>query len=107
VKAGNSGPGISEFDAFREMPMIRSKPALTIAGFLLLKGLAVAEVDFRSQVQPLLSEHCFNCHGPDSASRKGGLRLDRRADALLPAESGSPAIVPGKPQASPLLIRTR
>jgi hypothetical protein len=67
-------------------------------------GLA-EEVEFRSDVLPLLSEYCFHCHGPDAATRKGGLRLDRRDDALAPAESGHPAIIPGKSAESPLIRR--
>src|SRR5688500_5050588 len=34
-------------------------------------------LSFNDHVQPILSEHCFHCHGPDSDSRKGELRLDR------------------------------
>ncbi len=33
-------------------------------------------VDFGRDVRPLLAEHCYACHGPDEAARKGGLRLD-------------------------------
>ncbi len=52
------------------------------------------------KVRPLLAAHCVSCHGP--AKQKGGLRLDRKADALQGGDSG-PAIVPGKPAASLLL----
>lgn len=31
---------------------------------------------FNNQVKPLLSQHCFTCHGPDAKQRKGNLRLD-------------------------------
>jgi hypothetical protein len=85
--------------------MDRFKTALFAAGFCLLAKAAAAGVDFRSEILPLLSENCFTCHGPDAAARKGDLRLDRRDDALLPAKSGSPAIVPGKPDASSLMAR--
>ncbi len=37
---------------------------------------------YNREIRPILSEHCFACHGPDSASRKAGLRLDRREDAV-------------------------
>ena len=35
-------------------------------------------VDFNHHVQPLLSDRCYACHGPDEAARKAGLRLDLR-----------------------------
>ena len=49
--------------------------------------LASAEVDFQREVRPILSATCFKCHGPDEATRKAGLRLDIREQALKPAES--------------------
>jgi mono/diheme cytochrome c family protein len=68
-----------------------------------------AKVGYNELVQPILAENCFNCHGPDSASRKGKLRLDRfefatkaRGDGDLP-----PAIVPGDPARSPLIERIK
>ena len=48
----------------------------------------------------ILATHCVSCHGP--TKQKGGLRLDRRADALRGGDSGS-AVVPGKPADSLLL----
>jgi hypothetical protein len=70
-----------------------------------MSGAGADPVDYRSQVLPILSENCFNCHGPDSGTRKGGLRLDRREDALRPAESGEIAIVPGRPDSSSMIAR--
>ncbi len=61
--------------------------------------------DFLREVRPLLANQCLKCHGPDEAARKGDLRLDLRAAAILPAKSGKIAIVPGKPEASELVIR--
>ena len=66
---------------------------------------AAPPVDFQRQVQPILAEHCTLCHGVDTADRKSGLRLDVRADALKGGESGSPAIVPGRPDESEFLRR--
>ena len=78
-----------------------------VAGFLVLAPAAWAapRVDFNREVRPLLANTCFACHGPDATKVKGGLRLDERERALLPAKSGTLAIVPGDPDASELVRR--
>ena len=63
------------------------------------------DVHFNRDVKPILSQNCFQCHGPDDAHRAGGLRLDQRDAALKPAESGEAAIVPNDPDNSELLKR--
>src|SRR5947208_13714148 len=56
--------------------------------------------EYNRDVRPILSENCFACHGPDSAARKAGLRLDKREEAI---KAG--AIVPGKADESELVER--
>ncbi len=73
---------------------------LILASIAVLSLVQAKSVDFQKQIRPLLSDNCFQCHGPDAGSRMAGLRLDLRADALAPRKSGSAAIVPGKPEAS-------
>jgi len=63
-----------------------------------------APVDFDRDIRPILSNHCFQCHGPDSGQRKGGLRLDRKQDAFAERD-GEPAIVAGSVDRSVLLHR--
>ena len=66
-----------------------------------LNGWAAEQpMSFNQRIRPLLSAHCFSCHGPDAASRKADLRLDTRAGAL----AGS-AVVPGEPDQSELIQR--
>ncbi|MSU78401.1 MAG: DUF1549 domain-containing protein [Gemmataceae bacterium] len=66
---------------------------------------ATRTVQFRRDVLPILSSKCYSCHGPDSSSRKGGLRLDQREFALASWRSGETAIVPGKPADSEVVRR--
>ena len=62
------------------------------------------KVDFSSQIQPILSENCYACHGPDEESVEGGLRLDVAMDAFKGGDSGK-AIVPGDPEKSLIIER--
>ncbi len=70
-----------------------------------LAGPAPAADYFQREVRPILSDHCFKCHGPDAKARKGKLRLDLREAALRGGRSGLAAIVPGKPDQGELLRR--
>jgi hypothetical protein len=60
-------------------------------------------VDFEREVRPIFTARCTKCHGTDKS--QGGLRLDSAAGAFLPTDSGMPAIVPHKTDASELLAR--
>ena len=59
-----------------------------------------AEDQFEKEIRPILVEHCHKCHGP--SKQMAGLRLDSLQAALKGGESG-PALVPGKPDDSPLV----
>ncbi len=70
-----------------------------------LPSLAATEkVDFTTQIQPILSENCYACHGPDEATIEGGLRLDKQELAFKGGDSGK-AIVPGNAEASLIMER--
>src|SRR5271166_298127 len=66
---------------------------------------APRRIRFNRDIRPILSDKCFQCHGPDTTQRKGKLRLDSAQAATAPAASGSPAIVPGKLDESELYRR--
>src|SRR6476646_6408270 len=61
------------------------------------------KLSFNQTVQPILSENCYACHGPDPGARKAKLRLDRAEFAYAPHDKSGPAIIPGQPSKSPLV----
>jgi len=92
------------------MPQPHPRP-LVFAGFALALLFAPAAraaqppVSFDRDIQPILAENCYHCHGPDATKRKAGLRLDQRDAAFRGGKSELAAIVPGKPDSSELVAR--
>lgn len=86
----------------------RVRAAGTIACCLLFASLgwgsvaargAAPEVNYGRDIKPILSGHCYACHGPDANKRKAELRLDDSASAYVHA------IKPGDPAASEMISR--
>ena len=69
--------------------------------FLLATPVTSAEdaaaINFPRDIRPILSENCFQCHGPDARARKGELRLDIAGEAL---GHDPPVLVAGQPDNS-------
>lgn len=86
---------------------------LKIAGFLTLTVIiAVAgfmifgkekEVDFSTQIKPILNKNCISCHG--GVKKSGGFSVLFEEEAFANTESGHPAIIPGDPNGSELIKR--
>ncbi|MBI2806453.1 MAG: PSD1 domain-containing protein [Planctomycetes bacterium] len=55
-------------------------------------------IEFNRDIRPILSEYCYNCHGPAKSTRKGDLRLDTKDGAMT-------VIAPGKLKGSLLYQR--
>ena len=77
--------------------------------FVILAALApgrlcASEVKYGRDIQPILAENCYACHGPDKENRPANFRLDVREQALADRD-GNPAIVPGHPEKSELVRR--
>ena len=71
---------------------------------LIASSVSGAEVDFSRDIRPVLSDICFQCHGPDESQRQGDLRLDTQA-GLFSETDGRRIIVPGQPAQSELYRR--
>ena len=73
-------------------PLPRLLTAVLILGWL---GPAIdaaePSVDFNNDIRPILSNHCFACHGPDEEHRDSGLRLDTEEGLFTVVTAGDPA----------------
>ncbi|MDB6006770.1 MAG: Planctomycete cytochrome, partial [Prosthecobacter sp.] len=64
------------------------------------EALVPAKIEFNRDVQPILSDNCFYCHGNDPKHREADLRLDIRDEAVK-----AEAFIPGKAAKSELVSR--
>ncbi len=60
------------------------------------------KIDFEKDVEAILSQKCYSCHGEDA--QQSGLRLDKRQNALRGGDYG-PVINPGNSAESKLIRR--
>ena len=92
------------------VPLMRlprsARVALCVVMFSLVCDILLAQdkVSFSRDVQPILSEYCYTCHGPDSKARQADLRLDTK-DGAFQIHDGIEVIKPGEPDASELIRR--
>ncbi len=77
-------------------------PLVALLGFTSVSR--AGEIQFNRDIRPILSDKCFQCHGPDAKKREADLRLDEREPAIADL-GGYAAIVPGKPEDSEVFLR--
>ncbi len=65
---------------------------------------SAGDFSFARDVRPILSEHCFTCHGPDAAARQTELRLDQ-PESVFSEINGTTIVSPGNPDSSELVAR--
>ncbi|MEO6786497.1 MAG: DUF1549 domain-containing protein, partial [Chthoniobacteraceae bacterium] len=61
-------------------------------------------IDFGRDIQPILSENCYHCHGPDAKARKAELRLDQKEGAMRTKDDVT-VVKPGDSKGSELISR--
>ena len=92
----------------------RSTPVIRVLlWFLLLVQATLSQatdstvelVQFNRDIRPILSENCYQCHGPEEGARESSLRLDNKAGLFQLADGVSATVVPGNLAASHLYQR--
>ena len=78
--------------------------AILLASTPLVAEVSDGERLFALEVKPLLAAKCLACHGQNPTLLMGGLDLTAEASAHQGGQSGRPAVVPGKPDASLLYL---
>src|SRR6185437_575565 len=91
--------------------MVRCVVASLVVCFALICSSAqigwgqVAARDFTRDIEPILADHCYQCHGPDPGGRKANLRLDQLSSATHALKDGKIAIVRSNPAQSEMIRR--
>jgi hypothetical protein len=70
--------------------------AIALAVAVALPAAVPDRVDYNFHVKPILSDRCYQCHGPDQGNRQADLRLDTK-DGLFAAVASSDATHVVKP----------
>jgi hypothetical protein len=83
----------------RRKALVAVVALLSAAARLPAADAAAKPINYSRDVQPILTAHCYACHGPDEGKRKAKLRLDVRDSAV------KKAVKPADAAHSPLIDR--
>jgi hypothetical protein len=75
---------------------------VALSSFSML-GVFTDKVDFNTEVKPILNKNCIACHG--GVKKASDFSLLFKEEALAPAKSGHPAIIPGDADGSEFIRR--
>ncbi len=79
-------------------PVVVALKCIAICLATITVNLQADEIRYNADIRPVLSKHCFVCHGSDEGSRQAGFRIDL-------ADEASDLLAPGKPEESEVLRR--
>ena len=75
---------------FVAVPLCAAAFAAVLTAQTSYQGPATPKVDYARDVQPILHQNCYECHGPDK--QRAGMRLDRKSSVF---KTFSRRVVPG------------
>src|SRR5215467_7488089 len=77
---------------------------ITLLSAFVARPAMAASIEYDRDIRPILSDNCYQCHGPDEKARKAKLRLDMK-DSAFRVQDGVAVIKPGKSAESELYRR--
>ena len=78
--------------------------SLVFATASMLMAAPDGDTLFVQRIQPLFKAKCLACHGEEPAKLKSGYDMRDRESLIKGGESGTTAVIPGRPDDSPLFI---
>src|ERR1044071_3663110 len=88
------------------LPRFLTFVTIAMGSFVFLKPCVAGgeTVVFDRDIQPIFSDNCYQCHGPDEKARKAKLRLDTKEGAFR-IRNGKTVITAGKSAESEMIRR--
>src|SRR6266481_265365 len=79
----------------------QKKYPITTINIRILDAAEAAKISYTRQIKPALTENCDECHSADE--HKGAFEITTVTQLIKGGKKASPAIIPGKPDESPLV----